>query len=261
MLYRPLLFSVKPQHESAQIYVYPLPSEPPSHLSSYPTPLGWYSTISVYNSPFHSCSSWYPTASAHVFFLDSFRLVFMSLALLIIFFFLITASCFLFLTSSFLKDCSSVCIPCCALHVDTQLMVKSLPAVRKTWVQSLCREDPPEEEMATCSSILAWRIPWMEEPSRLQSMGSQRVGHGWMTSLSLSFTQLIIATDLKALSCSIHSPERMLISGSCILKFASNVFSILSLIPYHPFWRVTSHVPIGTALLILLLERSPPDPE
>ena len=44
-------------------------------------------------------------------------------------------------------------------------------------VQSLGREDPLEKEMATHSSILAWRIPWMEEPGRLQSMGSQRVGH------------------------------------------------------------------------------------
>ena len=45
------------------------------------------------------------------------------------------------------------------------------------------REDPLEKEMATQSSILAWRIPWMEEPGRLQSMGSQRVGHDWATSL------------------------------------------------------------------------------
>ena len=48
------------------------------------------------------------------------------------------------------------------------------------------QEDPLEKEMATHSSILAWRIPWTEEPGRLQSMGSQRVGHDWATSLSLS---------------------------------------------------------------------------
>ena len=53
--------------------------------------------------------------------------------------------------------------------------VKSLPAVWETWVQSLCREDPLEKEMATHFSILAWRNPWTEEPGRLQSMGSQRV--------------------------------------------------------------------------------------
>ena len=52
------------------------------------------------------------------------------------------------------------------------------------WVRSLGREDPLEKERATHSSILAWRIPWMEEPGGLQSMGSQRVGHNWATSLS-----------------------------------------------------------------------------
>ena len=55
--------------------------------------------------------------------------------------------------------------------------VKSLSGVWETRVQSLGREDPLEKEMATHSSILAWRIPWMEEPGRLQSLGSQRVGH------------------------------------------------------------------------------------
>ena len=52
-------------------------------------------------------------------------------------------------------------------------MVKRLPTVWETWVQSLGQEYPLEKEMATHSSTLAWKIPWMEEPSRLQSMGSQ----------------------------------------------------------------------------------------
>ena len=56
-------------------------------------------------------------------------------------------------------------------------MVKNLPATQETRVQSLGREDPLEKEMATHSSILAWRIPWTEEPRRLQSMGLQRVEH------------------------------------------------------------------------------------
>ena len=56
-------------------------------------------------------------------------------------------------------------------------MVKHLPAVQETQVQSLGWEDPQEKEMATYSSILAWKITWMEEPSRLQSMGSLRVRH------------------------------------------------------------------------------------
>ena len=56
-------------------------------------------------------------------------------------------------------------------------MVKRLPAIRETRVQSPGREDPLEKEMATHSSTLAWKIPWVEEPGRLQSMGLQRVGH------------------------------------------------------------------------------------
>ena len=56
-------------------------------------------------------------------------------------------------------------------------MVKHLPAVRETWVQSLGWEDPLEKEMATHSSTLAWKIPRTVEPGRLQSMASQRVGH------------------------------------------------------------------------------------
>ena len=63
-------------------------------------------------------------------------------------------------------------------------MVKSLPAVRETQVRSLDQEDPLEKEMATHSSILVRKIPRMEEPGQLQSVGSQRVGHDWTTSLS-----------------------------------------------------------------------------
>ena len=55
--------------------------------------------------------------------------------------------------------------------------VKRLPTVQETRVQSLGQEDPLEKEMATHSSIVAWKIPWTEEPGRLQSMWSQRVGH------------------------------------------------------------------------------------
>ena len=55
--------------------------------------------------------------------------------------------------------------------------VKRLPPMRETRLQSLGREDPLEKEMATHSSTLAWNIPWTEKPGRLQSMGSQRVGH------------------------------------------------------------------------------------
>ena len=56
-------------------------------------------------------------------------------------------------------------------------MVKNLPAVQETQVQPLSQEDPLEKGMAIHTSILAWRIPWTEEPGRLQAMGAQRVGH------------------------------------------------------------------------------------
>ena len=59
--------------------------------------------------------------------------------------------------------------------------LKRLPGIQETRVWSLGREDPLEKEMTTHSSTLAWRIPWREEPGRLQSMGSQRVGHDWET--------------------------------------------------------------------------------
>ena len=60
-------------------------------------------------------------------------------------------------------------------------MVKNPPVKRETWIGSLGWEDPLEEGVATHSSILAWGIPWTEEPGGLQSMGSQRVGHTWVT--------------------------------------------------------------------------------
>ena len=65
-------------------------------------------------------------------------------------------------------------------------MVKHLPTMWETQVQSLGWEDPLEKEMATHSSTLAWKIPWVDERGRLQLMGSQRAGHGQVISLSLS---------------------------------------------------------------------------
>ena len=63
--------------------------------------------------------------------------------------------------------------------------------MQETQVQSLGQEDPLEKEMATHYSILAWKIPWAEECGRLQSVGSQRVGQGWATSLSHSLTKTL----------------------------------------------------------------------
>ena len=75
--------------------------------------------------------------------------------------------------------------------------VKRLPTIQEIWVQSLGQEDLLEKEMATCFSILAWKIPWMEEPGRLQSMGLQRVRHDWVTSphFTSSYSTLDIVSD------------------------------------------------------------------
>ena len=64
-------------------------------------------------------------------------------------------------------------------------MIKHLPAMQETQVQSLGHKDPLEKEMVTHSSTLTWKIPWTEEPGRVQSMGSQRVGHCWAFSLTM----------------------------------------------------------------------------
>ena len=64
-------------------------------------------------------------------------------------------------------------------------MVRHLSTMQETWVQTLGLEDLLKKKMAAHSRILAWKIPWTEEPGRLQSVGSQRVGHDWATSLSL----------------------------------------------------------------------------
>ena len=67
--------------------------------------------------------------------------------------------------------------PISSLLIALAQMVENLPAMQEIWVSSLSQEDSLEKRMATHSSILAWKVPWTEEPGRLQSTGSQRVGH------------------------------------------------------------------------------------
>ena len=88
--------------------------------------------------------------------------------------------------SSFHKNRLTRELVTCAFGVKR---LKRLPPMRETRVWSLGREDPLEKEMATHSSILAWRIPWTEKPCRLQSTGSQRVRHDWVTSPHLKMRE------------------------------------------------------------------------
>ena len=89
--------------------------------------------------------------------------------------------------------------------------LKSLPPIQETRVRSLGQEDPLEKEMATHSSILAWEIPWTEEPGGLQSTASQRVGHDWAISLHfLVEIMKIIATSFKksgACTAAVSAPD------------------------------------------------------
>ena len=83
------------------------------------------------------------------------------------------------------------CIYLFSLCIGTSLVaqtVKCLSTMQETWVRSLGWEDPLEKEMAIHSRTIAWKIPWIEEPGRLQSIGSQRVGHDWANSL-ITFAQ------------------------------------------------------------------------
>ena len=90
-------------------------------------------------------------------------------------------------------------------------MVKNSPAVQETWVQFLGQEHPLKKRMATHSSILAWRIPWTEEPGGLQSMGTQRVRHNWVTNTftfslkPLSWSWMSGETEPKEISKSEHA--------------------------------------------------------
>ena len=110
------------------------------------------------------------------------------------------------------------------------------------WVQSLGQEGPLEKEMATYSSVLAWEIPWTEEPGRLQSMGSQSVGHGLVTkqqqptlhllltlhqqsqvasssTLALLWSSSFRETTVSILTCNSHHPSKVNLSGNCFSPY------------------------------------------
>ena len=114
-------------------------------------------------------------------------------------------------------------------------MVKNLPAMWETWVQCLSWEDPLERGTETHSSILAWRIPWAEEPGKLQSMGLKRVGHDWVTlTFTIIFTWSVTSPSAPSqpLSSTIFSLSIWLCSptkGACMLLRVRTVIVTVTL--------------------------------
>ena len=103
----------------------------------------------------------------------------------------------------------------------------------ETWVQSLCQEDPLEKEMATHSSILAWKIPWTEEPGRLQFMGLQRVGHDWATLIVVMEKTLESLLHCKEISQSLMAVNPEYPLEELMLKLKLQHFG-------QPMWRSNS---------------------
>ena len=97
---------------------------------------------------------------------------------------------------------TKVLTPCLSRASLVAQRVRHLPAMQETWVQSLGREDPLEKEMATHSSITAWRIPWMEESGGLQSTGSQRIDFIFFLSFLFVKGEVSLWTDIH------HPPPR-----------------------------------------------------
>ena len=99
--------------------------------------------------------------------------------------------------------------------------LRRLPPMRETWVWSLGREDPQEKEMATHISPLAWKIRWMEEPGRLQSVGLQRVGHDWATSL-----HFILPRSKRLLISWLQSPSVLILEPKKTKSDSFHIFPI-----------------------------------
>ena len=142
-------------------------------------------------------------------------------------------------------------------------MVKSLPTKWETRVWCLGREDPLEKEIATHFSILAWKIPWMEEPGRLQSMGSQRGRQDWATSLWLSNVENLDCNSLgKVNACLPICPDASLLR-SFWLSLSLKPFKVILAITKDPYlfwgsshywssiWRHAAHFQHCLSCLIL----------
>ena len=112
-------------------------------------------------------------------------------------------------------------------------MVKSLPATQESRVWSLGWEDPLEKGMAIHCSILAWRIPWTEEPGGLQSMGSQRVRNDWATNTTIHLRRRFTYSDLCMTDCWLSLGGSLLIQPFRVThKSLLNLFKFSSTFPY-----------------------------
>jgi len=116
------------------------------------------------------------------------------------------------------KSALSKCI-CMYTYGASQMaeIVKNLPSVKECWVQSLGQEDPLEKGMGTHSSILSWRISWIEEPGMLQSLGSQTVGHDWLK-FSLFCIHMCMLVSTKWFT-SKYSPNEVAYTYNSLYKF------------------------------------------
>ena len=128
--------------------------------------------------------------------------------------------------------------------------------MQKTWVRSLGPEDPLEKEMATLSSILAWRIPWTEDPGGLLSMGLQRVGHDWATSLSFFLLPLVFSLILTVASRLLHLLSKTmgclsgcLISSASIQKLFCRICSVLKYSFNEFVWEKVVSLSYSSAIL------------
>ena len=112
--------------------------------------------------------------------------------------------------------------------------VKNLPVMQETWVRLLGQKDPLENGMATNSSILAWRIPWTEEPGGLQSMGSHRVGHDWTINTHSLLGSYIVKTQVLSRGSLLVSLIREL--GVIIIKWFGGFTGLIQAKPLDQFW-------------------------
>ena len=152
--------------------------------------------------------------------------------------------------------------------------LKRLPPMRETWVRSLGWEDSLEKEMAIHSSILAWRILWTEKPSRLQSTGSQRVGHDWATSPSSGRpgvpsisdspdTEILLWTTCKWMYIGSHLSQTL---GEMLVPTSSQLLALIrtvmiisegfSCIRHLPAWSHSAVLPWELVFIIIpIIER------